>query len=462
MTRHQPDQRLPVAYVLPALPLALPIIPAYVLVPTFYAEQFGLSLSAIAAALFVARLLDIASDPLAGLVIDRLPTRFGQRKPWILLGGLVAAPGLVLLFAPPAGVGALWLMTSAALLFTGWTLIAVPYWAWGAELTSDYTARTRLTAAREGWTLAGILLSAAIPAAMLQAGFATATALKAIALAALCGGLFTFALLLSRVPERQAPPLFQRSGLWRNRPLLRLLLIWLVNGLAGGMAGALFPLFVTARLGGDETDRSLFLLLYIAAAVLALPLWVKLAGRMGKHRSWLASMLIAILAFAAVPALGEGDSLAFALICLITGAAYGADLALPPAIQADVADYDRLRFRAQRTALIFGLSSMVVKLALALSLAIAFLVLERAGLRVHGANSESALQALAWSYAGLPIAAKLAAAAMLIGFPIDRSRHEVIQRRLAARTEAGAKRDDGRVATPAASGNRPFPAVCGL
>jgi Na+/melibiose symporter-like transporter len=452
-----PDRRLLLAYALPALVLAVPMVPAYVLLPAFYAGNLGLS--AVAAALFVARLVDIATDPLAGLLIDRLPTRFGRRKPWILLGGLVAAPALLLLFSPPPGAGPLWLAASAALLFVGWTLIAVPYWTWGAELAPDYAARTRVTTARETCTLAGILLSAALPAGMVQAGFATGDALRATAIATIGAGLPAFVLLLRRVPEPPAAapaavPGGNPLGLLRNRPLLRLLSIWLVNGLAGGIAGVLFPLFVTERLGSDEAGRGLFLLLYMGAAVLAMPLWAVLAARIGKHRSWLASMFLAIPAFAVVPALGEGDVAAFALVCVVTGAAFGADLALPPAIQADVADYDRLRFASERTALIFGLSSMVVKLALALSVAIAFPLLDLAGFRVGGPNDAAALAALAWIYAGLPVAAKLAAAAMLAGFPIDRRRQEVIRRRLAARTAHRSRRGDGRVAEVAPAGDR--------
>lgn len=448
MSRDGPDRRLLLAYALPAAVLAVPMVPAYVLLPAFYAEDLGLGLSAVAAALFLARLVDIFTDPLVGLLVDRVPTRLGRRKPWILLGGLVAAPALLLLFSPPAGSGPLWLAVSSALLFTGWTLVAVPYWTWGAELARDYSGRTRVTTAREACSLVGILLSAAVPAGILQAGFATQVALRVTALAAICAGLPAFWLLLRRVPEPEgAPELAGRPlGLLHNRPFVRLLAIWLVNGLSGGVAGVLFPLFVTARLGGAEADRGLFLLLYMGSAVLAMPLWARLADRIGKHRSWLTAMLVAILAFATVPALGEGDFGAFALVCIVTGAAFGADLALPPAIQADVADFDRLRFSVRRTALIFGMSGMVVKLGLALSVAISFPLLELAGFRAGAPNDAATLSALAWIYAGVPIGAKLAAAAMLVGFPIDRRRHEVIRRRLSARNLRGSRTGDARVA----------------
>ena len=64
-----------------------------------------------------------------------------------------------------------------------------------------------------------------------------------------------------------------------------------------------------------------------------------------KHRLWCVSMLIAVFVFAWVPLLEIGDQGWFIVVCLLTGATLGADLALPPAIQADVVDWDRFRFR---------------------------------------------------------------------------------------------------------------------
>ncbi|MGZ9035354.1 MAG: MFS transporter, partial [Rhodospirillales bacterium] len=78
-------------YALPAFALAMPTIPAYVYLPTFYAETLGLGLAAVGAVLLVARGLDVLTDPLIGIASDRLPTRWGRRKPWIVAGALLAA-----------------------------------------------------------------------------------------------------------------------------------------------------------------------------------------------------------------------------------------------------------------------------------------------------------------------------------------------------------------------------------
>ena len=65
-------------------------------------------------------------------------------------------PALVLLLSPPQGAGAGWLFLCSALLFLGWTLVQIPYLAWGARLSPYYHERTRLTASRETAVIIGI------------------------------------------------------------------------------------------------------------------------------------------------------------------------------------------------------------------------------------------------------------------------------------------------------------------
>ena len=86
-------------------------------------------------------------------------------------------------------------------------------------------------------------------------------------------------------------------------------------------------------------------------------------------------MLWACAIFVWVPFLGEGDVLAFAVICVLSGASLGADLAIPASMQADVLDLDQVESGRRRTAFFFALWSMAGKLALAFAVGIAFPVL---------------------------------------------------------------------------------------
>ena len=425
------------AYGLPGLVTAIPTIPVFTLLPTFYAEDLGLGLALTGAVLFVGRALDLISDPLVGVLADRWAGGRGLAR-LILIGALIGAPSLVLLLSPPAGMtawaGAAWLLGFSTLLYLGWTLVQIPYLTWGARLSPDYHQRTRVTASREGWTLGGIMLSASLPALLGAFALGEGERLAALGWLAVALGVPAFYLLLRRVPA-PVPMASARSG-WRgitdNRLFLRLLGSWFINGLANGIPAVLFPLYCAHVLAVDDQTRNLLLALYFGCAVAGIPLWLALSRRLSRHRAWALAMAITCPAFAFAALLGPGDAAAFALICVVTGLCLGADLVLPPAIQADVADWDRLRFRRNRTAGLFALWGMSTKLALALAAGLTLPALGALGLGGE-APPAVALTALALTYALIPCALKLTAVALMFGLPLTQSRQVAVAARLARR-----------------------------
>ena len=442
MTEAEPLGRRALAfYALPAFVLALPTIPAYVYLPKFYAETLGLGLAATGAALLVARLLDVISDPAVGIASDRIRTRFGRRKPWIAAGGVIAGVALIALFRPPDTVSTVYLTGWAVVLYLGWTLVAVPYTAWGAELSDDYHGRTRITGAREAAQIFGVLIGSALPAVLAQWGGSEREGLAVIAWLAVIVGLPAIAAMLLRVPEaKRAERRTQFARRWRsyrqvlrNRPFLRLLSAWFVNGLANGIPSVLFLLYMDYVLEAGTVAQGILIFTYFLAGVAAVPLWLRLSRRYGKHRVWCWAMIAACAAFIWVPLLGPGDLAAFFAICVVTGMALGADLALPPAIQADVIDLDTLRSGEERAGLFFALWSMSTKLALAAAVGIAFPVLEALGFRTGETNTAEALLALALLYAAVPTVLKIGAIAVMWRHPITERRQRIIRRRLAER-----------------------------
>lgn len=426
------------AYAAPAVALAIPTIPVAVLLPTFYAERVGLPLAAIGLALAIARLSDVVTDPLAGALSDRWPGRFGRRKPMMALGAPIAGIALWMLFVPPEGVSTLYLALTAGLLYLGWTMLAVPYAAWGAELSSDYRERARITLVREGAQMTGILLALVVPVAAATAS--QADALRLIVILTIVGGALALAAAFMRLPdpETRTGPRTRLSLriLVRNKPFLRLLAAWFVNGLANGFPMVLFAFFVTHVLAGSDGERNVLLLLYFAAGIVGVPLWFWLSGRFEKHRVWCAAMVFNCVAFATAGLLGPGDIIAFAAICLATGLALGADLALPPAIQADVVDFDTLKSNDKRAGILFAFWNMATKLALAAAVGIAFGLLDISGFDAQASKqTETARNTLVLLYAIAPIFLKSIAIMLTYKFPIDAARQAVIRRRLQQRED---------------------------
>jgi Na+/melibiose symporter-like transporter len=443
MTDRLPARRL-VAYGLLGLPLAALNLPLYVYLPTLYVDQVGLGLATVGTILLLARLLDTLTDPLIGVISDRLRSRFGRRRPLIALACPLLILATIMTFRPAADADAGYLLLWSSLAYLAWTVMLLPYTAWGAELADDYHERTRITAVREAFVVVGIILAAALPALLGGAGVAEdgRTAAVENALAVLAYGVaFILPLsvlsLLLLVPEPRAqgePPLGFMAALrmaWQNRPFIRLIAAYLLNGIANGLPATLFLLFTSHVIGSDDAAGPL-LLLYFAAGIVGMPLWLLLSRRFGKHRVWAGSMVWASAMFAAAPFLGEGDVWPFALICLLSGLSLGADLALPASIQADVVDLDRVASGRRRTGLFFAFWSMATKLALALAVGIAFPLLDLAGFSAEGGNDGTALLGLALLYGALPIPFKLAATLLIWRFPVEQTRQEALRRELEA------------------------------
>lgn len=433
-----------VFYALPSFVVALPTIPVYIALPTLYGVELGLGLTATGFALLGARLFDTLSDPVVGALSDRFELRGRRRKPWIAAGAAVAGLGLYMVLNPPAAVDGLYLLLWALVLYAGWTMVAVPYLAWGAELSSGYDERTRVTAWREGVGLLGLLGAGAITAAATAAGWSERQATGALAWVAIALGLIFFPLLLSKVPERPpaavAPSQVSRRplkaaamALAGNGPFTRLLAAWFLNGLANGIPATLFFLYLEFGLGADQSERPLFVLLYFLSAIVAVPAWNAVSLRLGKHRAWCWAMVAACLAFAAVPLMPQGALAAFAFVCVVTGAALGADLALPPSMQADVLDYGALRHGRARAGLLFAFWGMSTKLALAFAAGFALWAVEAAGFDPEK-PSPARIAVLSVIYALVPVVIKLMAIALIWRFPLTAEKHAVIQRALRRRS----------------------------
>ena len=216
----------------------------------------------------------------------------------------------------------------------------------GCGTSRSYAGRNRVTAFREAFTVVGTLAALSTPAVLPLLGYAGERAvLQAFAWVILIGLPVAVLVCLLATPEpveRSVGRLGFSQGLKHllaNAPFRRLLAAFAINGLANGLPATLFLFFVQSRLQAPDAAGPL-LVLYFVCGVAGVPFWLWLARRTSKHRAWSLGMLLACAAFAGAPFLGAGDVAAFAVVVIITGLALGADVILPPSIQADVIDVD--------------------------------------------------------------------------------------------------------------------------
>jgi Na+/melibiose symporter-like transporter len=440
MHMRQPERELGwralAAYALPALPLAILQLPFYVIVPAFYARE-GLAIAAVGQALLVVRIVDAFSDPAVGLMADRWRPAFGRRRIWVALAAPLVAFAAWQLMRPPTVPSALYLGLWGCVLSVVWTACLVPYMAWGAELSRTYAGRTRVAAARETLTVVGTLLALAMPAALPALGFEGERAtLSTFALMIGIGLPLTAWLAVAAVAEpverstRRLPLAEGLRHMRANTPFVRLLAAYFVNGFANGLPATLFLFFVGDKLGAPDQAGPL-LVLYFICGVAGVPFWLWLARRTSKHRAWAIGMVLACAAFLPAPWLGGGDVIAFALVCVGTGLALGADVVLPSAIQADVIDLDTAASGEERSGLYLGAWALATKLALAAGVGLAFPLLGAFGFDpAKGLKTAEGLMALGLLYAGLPVILKLGAIALMWRFPLDQASADEVARRI--------------------------------
>ncbi|MDH1293242.1 MFS transporter [Comamonas terrigena] len=391
-----------------AVPLAFVSLPLYVNLPYHYASVAGTPLAGLGAVLLATRALDALVDPAIGRQADRLLRRgTASAAAAAALAGLLMVLGFGALWRPPFGaqtqVGLLgWLACSLLVCTLAYSFLTILHQAWGTRWGGAPAWRARVTAWREGATLVGVLLASVLPSWL---GLDATTAVLALGLVLGLTGLYR----LQAPVAQQQPADGPAASPWADAGFRRLLSIFMLNGVAAAIPATLLPFFVADRLQSPALQPVL-LLCFFGAAAMGLPLWVKAVSRWGLAPSWRAGMLASVLVFGCTPWLGAGDGMAFAAICLASGLALGADLALPGALLTGVIHNSGEGGRGEGRYL--GWWTCATKLNLALAAGLALPLLSLAGYR-SGGTDPNGLQALAWAYGGLPCLLKLAAAALL-------------------------------------------------
>ncbi len=405
-------------YGLLGLPLAFCALPLYVLMPNLYAREWGVSLAALGAVLLVARLLDAVIDPWLGRVCDRL---FDRSMAAVLAFGALAALllglGFSAIFLPPLvqpDALLIWAGGWLMLTYLAYSALALAHQSWGAMLGGDALQRSRVVTWREGLGLVGVVL-ASVAANLL--GVPVMLGLLWLAL-----GLGWWA--WSRAPQPQRPSGQTRTAVavtpsrasvslwhpWQQPEFRRLLAVFMLNGIASAIPATLVLFFVQDRLQGSEALQSMSLGLYFVCAALSMPLWLRAVARLGLALSWLLGMGLSVLVFLWATQLGAGDGAWFVLVCALSGAALGSDLALPGAMLAGLIDDAGDRGRADGS--YFGWWNFATKLNLALAAGLALPLLGWLGY-APGTRDAQALQVLVVAYCLLPCVLKTGAALVL-------------------------------------------------
>jgi Na+/melibiose symporter-like transporter len=424
-----------------ALPIMGALLPLQIFVPQYYAATFGLSLPAIGLVFLVIRLIDAASDPIAGLLSDATRTRFGRRRPWIAAGGVLLAVGSWLLYFPPENPSLAYLVVAVLLVSVSYTMVWTPFSAWAGELSRDYHERTRVMSYQMLMYALGLLVIQLMPTVIDQLvrddGHVKMVAIGALTLALLVPAL---ALTLTTFDEPPAPARPRhREPVGRTARivlgdglLLRVLASDLSVRTGQGVRGALMIFFMIYYMRLPQWAFGLFFVQYVFGLAAA-PIWLRIGTRLGKHRAAILGELVQVAINLALLAVFPGG---FALLLALTvaqGLAQSSGNLMLRAMVGDLADRHLLRTGTDRTGLFYSVFSLSEKAGGALSIGIALPLVAWLGFAPKSHNGGETLEHLKYVFALGPAIAHIVSAALLIRFPLDAAAHARIRAALATR-----------------------------
>jgi len=431
-------------YAAPYLIKAMALTPLLVFIPSFYAVDYGLPLALVGSILFFTRITDVITDPLIGILSDRTKHRFYRRKFFMALGAPILIVSAWMVFAPPFEVTPLYAIVWLSLIYFGFTLMDIPYRAWGAELVTNYDGRTRLAAWREAAGMASSLLALSlIMAAPLLGLGSTAETLRLMALCFVIGLPICLGLALLFVPSvpseatNEAALTFKEGlqAVSSNKPFL-----WLIGGLtvlmSGAIIGASLHLIVMESYFNIRHLFPFILAGESIAGILSAPLWVMVSKRIGKNKALALSTLMMALLSAPIPLLSPDDSTLYAALIIIRGFAGGALGIMIAAMLADVVDVDLNATGKSRQGFYFSLMGMVGKFGAALGVFVGTALPPLFGFEPSNEeNTDVALQALLMTYAWIPMIIMGSSAFFFWRYPLSRIAHQAVRDEIDARKD---------------------------
>lgn len=438
----------------------------------FYSQVVGLDPWLAGIALTLGRLWDAVSDPLMGAISDRTRSRWGRRRPYIIFGSIPLAITYIAMWIPPTGWSQpalfVYLTVTDIAFNTLITVVMIPYSSLGAELSTDYHERTKVTAIRMlfyqvGWYVGAVgvrINQFLLDTGNQLGGFwgAILSFREGYAVCAVILGVVTIATLAwsgysvtePRSPERNV------VSYWRgylrtlqNRSFVILIIAFLLASLFETMGFAVFPFLIgfwyyQGDLAAMNNNLLWIMLPLFFVSFPAVWFWTWVSGKIGKKTTVLiGSFATAVTIALHYPMITPYRPELIWWIMILFGWAVASLNFLISALIPDIVDEEELGTGGRRReGSFFGMQSFISKLGSALGLLMVGGFLSAIGF-VEGAEQQSSttIEWLRAFFAYFRGGGYLFAFLVLLAYPLTESRVRLIRAELEARAERREKAD---------------------
>lgn len=411
----------------------------------FLTQAVGINPVWAGVALLIPRLWDVLVDPVIGAISDHTRTRMGRRRPFVLLAAVTFGPLFALIFAVPADASETYKVCYVTVMFllasTAYSLLDVPYSAMAAEFTNDYRERTSLTGYKMVAARTGIVLSVIAGPLIFTSQQSLSAGFKL--LGAVCGVFITLTTLITFFSTRHAPRIEQPrrnfsiveefGAIRSNHPFQILWLGFLFQNLALGVSATTLIYLITFVMNANAKVVGPLVAVSAIVGLLSTPLWVLVARRLGKRRSYFVGMII--MATMALPALFIPPQwiLALFVVLMIAGVGDAATQLFPNSMVPDTVEVAELRTGLRREGAIFGAWSFCRKLGMAAGAFLVSLGLSAFGFvsgKPAAHQTAEALEGIRIVYTIAPCLLWICAMAVLRRYELSEDRFNAIKRQI--------------------------------
>lgn len=404
-------------------------VPGLILMP-YLTDLLGVPAAIAGMIVFAPKAWDFFLNPVAGRLSDRSGNPRDRRRPFILRAGILLALAFTAMFfgptAPPVAA-ALWVLVAFLASATVYAFFQVPYLAMSAEITDDYTERTRLVTWRViVFTLAILVSGAAAPALVDAFGGVTGYRAMAIAMTVLILvgtiGVWwgTRAVPLTRGEDAGGRLFAQLAIVLRDRDARVLVTTFVLQAVAIGMVlGGV--VYVARHVLHDPGVATLAFVCFVGPAIVLTPAWSRLARRIGKRRGFAAATITMSLGLLALLLARAGEPAPMLAAAAVVGIGYAGAQLFPLAMLPDLAAEDARRSGVNRIGMISGVWSGFELLGYALGPALLGLVLAVGGYLASTGETTPQPDSAQWAIV-LGVSVIPAALCMLSLVPLSRYR----------------------------------------
>jgi len=406
---------------------------------------------------------DAINDPIIGLITDRMRSRLGRRRPFLLWFAIPFGLSFIMLWSAPDWTSQTALLVYVTISFmladTLQSLVYVPYLSLTPELAPDYDERTTLTGFRSFFQLFGslavVLAAPNIVDRVLAAGFTQQQGYMLVG--AVFGGISIVPLILIAlfIRERATPqqtealPLRETIRMaWQNIPFRFGVVIHLLNWSAADMVAVVFPFFMLYWVAGGDQLASIHILGFdlayesaffgtmLLVCILFIRFWLWFARVRNKRDAYMLGMgfwvIVQFMAFAIQP----GQVTFLLIIAALAGIGISAAYTLPDALFADVIEWDELRTGRRQEGIYYGIRAFIRKVTGALVIFITLQALGWSGYQsppegvtqfVQPASALMMIRLLASPFGAILLSGVIVFTAL---FPLTREKYERIQKLL--------------------------------